>query len=429
MKINYFFKTFSIVSVLLLSLVLGGCATGDGGDLIGVRDYGRWTESVPFGMVQIKQGSFLFGQNDQDITFGNGSPLKNVTVRSFYMDDAEISNSEYRQFVNWVRDSIAHQILGHVIEDKYGVEYIDWKKRIAWENAAVSEELEDLFVPENRRLFRENAWDVAKFQYSYQAYNFDKAIISSPVYPEPAFNPANFLTNVAINIYPDTLVWTKDISYSYNDPQTMLYFSHPAYYQYPVVGVSWNQAQAFCNWRTNYFRSFRKQRNLSLQQAFRLPTEVEWEYAARGGRIGSPYPWGGPSVRNNRGCLLANFKPGRGNYIDDGVTYTAKTYSFNPNDFGLYNMSGNVAEWTKTTFHESTSSFVSDLNPEYNASPVENDPQYLRRRVVRGGSWKDIAYFLMNGSRSYEYQDSARSTIGFRCVMDATGRDLVTVSK
>jgi len=106
------------------------------------------------------------------------------------------------------------------------------------------------------------------------------------------------------------------------------------------------------------------------------------------------------------------------------VTYTAKTYSFNPNDFGLFNMAGNVAEWTASTFHESASSFVGDLNPDYRYDAKDSDAQILKRKVVRGGSWKDVGYYLMNGTRAYEFQDSARSTIGFRCVMDFTGRDI-----
>ena len=78
---------------------------------------------------------------------------------------------------------------------------------------------------------------------------------------------------------------------------------------------------------------------------FRLPTEAEWEYAARGGRDMAKYPWGNPYIRNSKGCMLANFKPGRGNYYDDGFAYTAPVASYFANDYGLYDMSGNVAEW------------------------------------------------------------------------------------
>jgi len=83
-----------------------------------------------------------------------------------------------------------------------------------------------------------------------------------------------------------------------------------------------------------------------------------------------------------------------------------------------------VAEWTSSTYNPSASTFVSDIAPtfEYEAKP--NDPEVLKRKVVRGGSWKDIGYFLQNSSRTYEYQDTAKSYIGFRCVTDYLGRDI-----
>ena len=139
-----------------------------------------------------------------------------------------------------------------------------------------------------------------------------------------------------------------------------------------------------------------------------MPTEAEWEYAARGGLDLSMYPWGGPYTRNYKGCFLANFKPLRGNYIDDGEVYTAKVASFEPNEFGLYDMSGNVAEWTKCAFHPSAYIFTHDLNPDYQYDARPDDPPILKRKVIRGGSWKDIGYFLQTSTRDYEYQDSVR---------------------
>src|SRR5690606_16885546 len=139
-------------------------------------------------------------------------------------------------------------------------------------------------------------------------------------------------------------------------------------------------------------------------------------YAARGGRVGTQYPWGGPSARNAKGCLMANFKPGRGNYIDDGAAYTAPVYSYFPNDFGLYNMAGNVAEWTSSSFNESAWSVVRVMDPAFRYDAAACGPDSLERKVVRGSSWNDIGNFPPNGARAYKSHDSAKSYLGFRSV-------------
>jgi gliding motility-associated lipoprotein GldK len=169
---------------------------------------------------------------------------------------------------------------------------------------------------------------------------------------------------------------------------------------------------------------------------FRLPTEAEWEYASRGGRDMAKYPWGNPYLRNAKGCMLANFKPGRGNYYDDGFAYTARVESYFANDYGLYDMSGNVSEWVLDDFNEASVPTVWDLNPKYidpKADPRNQGPtiyesgnpfdaNYNARKVIRGGSWKDVAYFLETGTRTFEFKDSTRAYIGFRCAVSHLGR-------
>jgi gliding motility-associated lipoprotein GldK len=146
------------------------------------------------------------------------------------------------------------------------------------------------------------------------------------------------------------------------------------------------------------------------------------EYAARGGRDQTMYPWGGPYVRNAKGCSLANFKPGRGDYGADGGVYPIRVSSYFPNDFGLYDMSGNVAEWTVSAYAESGHLFSHDLNSDYQYDAKDEDNETLKRKVIRGGSWKDIAHYIQNGTRTYEYQDSANSYTGFRLVQSYVGR-------
>lgn len=214
---------------------------------------------------------------------------------------------------------------------------------------------------------------------------------------------------------PDTSVWMRDFAHHMGDPLVQYYFFHPAFNDYPVVGINWKQAGLFCKWRTQFYNISRRNNGEVEMPNFRLPSEAEWEFASRGGRDLAPYPWGGPYIRNMKGCLLANFKPGRGNYYDDGYSYTAPAGSFFANDFGLYDMSGNVSEWCADAFAEASYPIVWDMNPTYYKA---TEP----RKVIRGGSWKDISFYLQTGTRSFEYEDTAKSYIGFRCAVTYLGR-------
>jgi gliding motility-associated lipoprotein GldK len=220
-----------------------------------------------------------------------------------------------------------------------------------------------------------------------------------------------------VEVYPDTTVWIRDFAYSYNEPMHNDYFWHDAYTAYPVVGVSWEQAKAFCDWRT-LVKNATKKKGQSHVNGFRLPSEAEWEYAARGGLNGATYPWGGPYTKNDRGCFLANFKPLRGDYAADQALYTVEADAYTPNDYNLYNMAGNVSEWTASSYESNAYEYMSTMNP--NVSDKKN-----MRKVIRGGSWKDVAFFLQVSSRDYEYADSARSYVGFRTVQDYMGTDVM----
>jgi formylglycine-generating enzyme required for sulfatase activity len=233
---------------------------------------------------------------------------------------------------------------------------------------------------------------------------------------------SRFIVKERINVYPDTLCWVRDFTYSYHEPMTQNYFWNNAYDNYPVVGVTWSQAKAFSVWRTQLFNSWLTSNGDMFVNDFRLPSENEWERAARGDLDLSQYPWGGPYIRNSSGCFLANFKPLRGRYFEDGGFHTVKVYSYNPNGFGLYCIAGNVAEWCSTAFDESQYEFGHDMNSDYDYQAKDGDPPVKKRKVIRGGSWKDIGFYLMNGTRTFEYQDTAKSYIGFRNVMTHLGR-------
>jgi gliding motility-associated lipoprotein GldK len=242
-------------------------------------------------------------------------------------------------------------------------------------------------------------------------------MIQSTTITRPLREPRDLLTNTIICVYPDTAVWARDFEYAYNDPLLYGYFSMPGYAEYPVVGVTWEQATAFCHWRTQLLRD----RGRQIAHQYRLPTEAEWEYAARGGRRASMYPWGDKYARDTEGCFMANFKPYRGSYHDDTGTATMAVGQFEPNDFGLFDMAGNVAEWTASSYSSVSNTRIHDLNPEYPYMARKDDPDVLKRKVVKGGSWKDISYYLQCGVRTYEYQYEARSYIGFRCVRSVIG--------
>lgn len=448
-------KLNKILSIVALSLMVISC-NKPAGELVGAYTAGNFKEANPFGMLLIKEGAFMMGANTQSALFEQPDNLVMVSVESFWMDETEITNNEYRQFVNWVRDSIALTNLVNVgltdyamvpKDDDFDEENfrLNWKKKIPWnsDDEEIAEALETMYYPGT------NSFNTNTFHYRYEWVNMDQAALpknkfdvatssyppgstsrvdTSWVDPEtmqiydstiyrPLKSPADLITKKIICVYPDTLVWIRDFQYSYNDPMLHMYFSHPGYLDYPVVGVTWEQAHAFCNWRTKLYLSSNKER----VNEYRLPSEAEWEYAARGGRKMAMYPWGSSYARDDKGCYFANFKPYRGSYNNDSGTTTMKVAQFRPNDFGLFDMAGNVAEWTSSSYTKITNSNVHDLNPDYNYMARKDDPDVLKRKVIKGGSWKDISYFMQCGVRAYEYQYESRPYIGFRCVRSVVG--------
>lgn len=271
---------------------------------------------------------------------------------------------------------------------------------------------------------------------------------------------------------PDTTVWRRDLAY--NDPYVDHYLRYPGFRYFPVVGVSWRQANDYCKWRTAVVNeklveeagvdiNVSEGSRIPLETGvvlpdFRLPTEAEWEYAAKA-LIGTQYldenhtnqriyPWDGHSTRNpygkEMGYFLANFKRGRGDYagiagkLNDGAMITDYIYEYPPNDFGLYNMAGNVNEWVIDVYRPLSFQDFSDLNPIRRDGKLDPEEQYDNKehpnfagdynslitnelRVYKGGSWADVAYWLSPGTRRYIEQDSATATIGFRCAMIRAG--------
>ncbi len=442
-------KKFLLLS--LVAAVLVGCTSSNQGELVGVRKKSKpFYQPDPYGMVFVPMGSYTMGVGGQDIASTNVAQAKTISVSAFYMDETEITNNEYREFVYYVKDSIARTLLGEVDPEKYLITenrktgevydppYLNWDEKIEWrtDNQDYRDALEDMYIPEGERYFGKKEIDARKLFYEY--YWIDLQAAARKEFKSDAdFHNAGFanrpqgmtdrsvyVKKESINVYPDTLAWIHDYSYSFNDPLTEKYFWHQAYDNYPVVGVNWNQARAFCIWRTKKLNQYLSgQKNTPMLSEFRLPTEAEWEWAARGGNILNPYPWGGPYARNDKGCLLANYKPLRGNYIADGGLRTLIVGHYPSNDWGLYDMAGNVAEWTNSAYDPVSYNFTWDMNPNYTYTAKDTDDPVMKRKVVRGGSWKDISYYLQVTTRDYEYQDTAKCYIGFRCIQPYLGRN------
>ena len=429
---------------LFIVLLFGSCKKDWTSQLTSKQNRKPFFEPIPYGMNFIKQGSINIGPSEEEVDRSN-TKVKTVSVPSFWMDDTEITNNEYRQFVYWVRDSIARQLLSESIpeflisEGKRGAimenPHLNWQEPIEWKNPDYQAALEDMYLPENERFFGAKEMDTRKLNFEYywidyrqaakraNSYNYETQSYSGVTTDAsgketPIQNRSSFIMRESTPVYPDTLVWIRDYTFSYNEPLTKKYFSHVAYDNYPVVGITWAQAKAFCNWRTRQLNGYQEMIKSPGVMDYRLPTEVEWEYAARGGHQMTLYPWGSYYTRNEEGSFVANFKPLRGNYVSDSQSNitTQKVANFLPNSYGLYDMAGNVAEWTSNAYDESGYEIISDFSPDFQYNAKPSDQPALKRKVIRGGSWKDIAYYIQVSTRSFEYQDSAKSYIGFRCV-------------
>ena len=435
--------------------------SASGGEVTGTSGK-AFSEPTPYGMVLVKRGHLKMGIEKQDSLWGKKTPLRDISVEGFWMDETEVTNSKYRQFVNYVRDSILRERFSEFDEtyktvktDKDGEEIgtqLNWKKALPRRpNEDEQEIIDGMYV--TNPVTGDKMLDYRQLNYRYEVYDYTSAALrrnrlnpqernlNTDITVDPneqvwiskdtayiddegrivretinrqLTGPWDFLNTYIVNVFPDTTCWVNDFPNADNEMYLRYYFSNPAYNDYPVVGVTWEQANAFCAWRTEYLLKGLGPAARYVQR-YRLPTEAEWEYAARG-KDQNEFPWDNEEVASGKGCYFANFKPDDGNYTKDGNLITSKVGIYASNSNGLYDMAGNVAEWTSTIYTEAGVEAMNDINPQLKYNAAQEDPYRMKKKSVRGGSWKDPESYIRSAWRSSEYQNQPRSYIGFRCV-------------
>jgi formylglycine-generating enzyme required for sulfatase activity len=332
----------------------------------------------------------------------NEKPVLDRYIEPFYFKNYEVTNHEYREFVHWVIDSIGRQLLVFsgfkeyaIYPDKNdsSIYRLNWKKKIEWDSD--DEEyrfaLEDLYLPERERFYRRKEIDTRRINYTYYPTEEEK-------------NNGNSYKKEVIAIWPDTLRWIYDFVYSFNEPMTNNYFWHPAYDYYPVVGLTYEQATAYLDWKTKRMQQDLDNKKIKYKVVCKLPSDIEWEIAGSASinsdtihtyTSNSQYLWddswltdlkflsrnGGTDTMalptEKRGYVIRNSwimtdelllkdERFRGKFYADGYFHTSeanlniiekkrKTHQLmlNLDPIGISGMGGNVSEWMDNVKDES----------------------------------------------------------------------------
>lgn len=307
-------------------------------------------------MVELPGSSYIIGLNSVDELNIQIQSRKRITINPFMIDKYAVTNRQYRAFL------IAMGALPRTASQVQGGDPANFNfgSPLEWDELLRRAELSD---------YRQH--------------------IDPPRLDDP------------MDLLPDSTQWVR---FGLNDVVPWdIYFYDPFYDNYPVVNVNWYQARLFTAWADK-----------------RMVTESEWEYAARSGVSGRIFPWDGLDVQTKTGEYRANFMQERGVYDKDGYAIMAPVDAFLPNDFGLYNMAGNVSEWVLDSYNPSysvlqnvgTANFVS---PSY---VNINEP----RKVHRGGSWQSTEFFLGVGVRNFQHKNLGTPMVGFRAARSITRR-------
>ncbi|MCF8370669.1 MAG: SUMF1/EgtB/PvdO family nonheme iron enzyme [Bacteroidales bacterium] len=394
-------------------------------------------------------------------------------LQPFYFRKFEVSNAEYREFVSYVKDSIARTILYEAGQAQFGntksglgsdrlktnIMYLNWEIKIPWDSEILDSS--GLYLQENERFYRRR-------EINPERLNYRKFIDDS----------------TTINIYPDTLSWTDDFHYSFNEPFTNCYFWHPAYGDYPVVGITYWQALAYLDWRTKRHQKLLDEKGINWIVTYDLPTEIEWDFASTSEMIDKQTTL----FTNNYGFLtdqtwvcdlklksnaisiieksdsaqklsyitkrkdqlfdlLKRQVKFDGNYVIDVAifTHTVKIIRKkeknvlvlqNQDDLGICYLGGNVSEWLKNSYSEQWGP-IFELRQNLLSTFEEEDVKLLAQieayydkgndkngKLVRGANWYDERFSNRFGKNTEGAQtklfvnpDSAYCTLGFRYVV------------
>lgn len=369
---------------------------------------------APPGMVYVPSGTFELASPDDST-----GTAHYASVSAFFIDKAEVTNKQYRQFVDWVADSVA--ISDYLGDDAYflpledgsnNTRSINWakvgKRSPLWKNGT-EEEIEKL------RAMTIDAGGKRTLDPDKVKYRFYYTRMMGGVSTEKTVD--------TIAVMPKLNAWSADFPNAQMQMMDDNYFDTKIFEDYPVVGVSWKQARAYTDWRAKQVKLYMK-RNVALRDfnlAFSLPTEIQWRYAAQAKSNPADTTEGTMKTygdgENER--LALNFKQGEGTYSVDGAVFTLPVKSYAPNALGIYNMAGNVSEWALDAYSPSSASLVNDINPVLLVDVPDSANPLMKRKVVCGGSWKDNGSMLNTDARSFEEQDMQHAYIGFRCVMEA----------
>ena len=420
-------------------------------------------------LVPIEGGTFNMGMTEQDVTFEWNNVPRRVTVSSFYMDETEVSNIDYKEYLYWLKKTYVSYpgVYREALPDT-----LVWREELAYNEPLVE------------TYFRHPSYDL----YPVVGVNWEQATKFAE-WRSDRVNEMILINRGILNPSPDQ-----------KDSES---FDTKAYLAGQYTG---NVKKNMKNLATGGERQVQFEDGIMLPD-YILPTEAQWEYAALALRGNQPtsqdelitdrriYPWNGNTARykkhtKTQGDIMANFKRGRGDYmgvagaLNDNASIPGPVRAFLPNDFGLFNMAGNVSEWVQDIYRPQTSTTLSDpenhdLNSfrgnvfqelvideegkpaekdslghlqyrlvadstvttreNYRKGNVKNfrdgDADFVKygygqttllndsSRVIKGGSWADRLFWLAPGARRFKDQTKADRSLGFRCAMVRVGAE------